>query len=193
MRCNAIILLLFLCSPGRPEPRGALRAGGHPQEEGCPLAGDPEAQGGITRGNFRGRGTGDHYRGQVDTFLCSNQLKVYDVIRIDVVWQDMQSVLRKASHFSAVKYSDSYHFYAFFSKTLQKSRHVAMGRKKFNMDPKKVNAFLDFCSCFCHMQLLLTDSFCRGFCFWWKTSCSDTQQRTLHSSCTREKASTRPQ
>lgn len=25
------------------------------------------------------------------------------------------------------------------SKTLQKSRHVAMGRKKFNMDPKKVN------------------------------------------------------
>lgn len=24
------------------------------------------------------------------------------------------------------------------SKTLQKSRHVAMGRKKFNMDPKKV-------------------------------------------------------
>uniref|UniRef100_A0A671RBX9 Cytohesin-2 n=1 Tax=Sinocyclocheilus anshuiensis TaxID=1608454 RepID=A0A671RBX9_9TELE len=27
------------------------------------------------------------------------------------------------------------------SKTLQKSRHVAMGRKKFNMDPKKVNDF----------------------------------------------------
>uniref|UniRef100_A0A3P9NMU1 Cytohesin-2 n=1 Tax=Poecilia reticulata TaxID=8081 RepID=A0A3P9NMU1_POERE len=51
------------------------------------------------------------------------------------------------------------------SKTLQKSRHVAMGRKKFNMDPKKVNALLDFCN---------------------------TQQRTLHSSCTREKASTRP-
>lgn len=27
----------------------------------------------------------------------------------------------------------------FCSKTLQKSRHVAMGRKKFNMDPKKVS------------------------------------------------------
>lgn len=30
------------------------------------------------------------------------------------------------------------------SKTLQKSRHVAMGRKKFNMDPKKVTVFLLF-------------------------------------------------
>lgn len=31
--------------------------------------------------------------------------------------------------------------FLFCSKTLQKSRHVAMGRKKFNMDPKKVPLF----------------------------------------------------
>lgn len=32
--------------------------------------------------------------------------------------------------------------FALRSKTLQKSRHVAMGRKKFNMDPKKVKLYL---------------------------------------------------
>lgn len=62
---NRIILFLFPCSPCRPEPRRALWVGGHPQEEGHTPAGDPKAQGGAKRGDFRGRRTGDQHRGQV--------------------------------------------------------------------------------------------------------------------------------
>lgn len=57
--------ILFHDSPSRPEPRGALRAGGHPQEEGGPAPGDPEAQRGIAGCNFGGGGTRGKHRGQV--------------------------------------------------------------------------------------------------------------------------------
>lgn len=57
--------LLFHSSPSRPEPRGALRAGGHPQEEGGPAPGDPEAPRGVTGCNFGGGGTRGKHRGQV--------------------------------------------------------------------------------------------------------------------------------
>lgn len=62
---NGVILLLFPSSPCRPEPGGALWAGGHPQEEGRPAAGDTEAPRGVKRGHFGGGGAGDQHGGQV--------------------------------------------------------------------------------------------------------------------------------
>lgn len=61
-------------------------------------------------------------------------------------------------------------FCLFFSKTLQKSRHVAMGRKKFNMDPKKVRVFFLIvlctvqCSVSCHI-FLIYGRFLQGIMF----------------------------
>lgn len=103
MCCVAFIHPVFLCSPCRPEPRGALRAGGHPQEEGCLIAGDPEAQGGVTGGDFGGRGTGDQYRGQVNTFLCLKQQNVHIAIGMPGFTVYEKCFVYKKKFFSAQK------------------------------------------------------------------------------------------
>lgn len=75
-----------------------------------------------------------------------------------------------------------------------------MGRKKFNMDPKKVHlkkknthTHPSILACLVVIELYNDDSLCRASYFWWTTSCSDTLKKTLPSFSTKERASTRLQ
>lgn len=82
---HSLNLLLYPpTSPSRPQPWGALGAGGDPTQEGSAAAGDPEAPRGAEGGHHWGGGPGGQYGGQVRHTPLSSYLSTHLSLRISL-------------------------------------------------------------------------------------------------------------